>query len=263
MKIQYLFSINPGRSGSQYLQRLLSYVEGCRSEHEAYPICNGRAMRRFLEGENDVMRSLAREKVHRIRGFIEEGYTLYAETNHCFIKGFGWFIPEFVQQSKIGVIILRRDPTKVIESTLKIDCSPLTSFGRDWIVTPDKKDPIVAPPRCAHLDPICSYKLMRLARLPHRGRILREKLGLGLPTVPKYIRAYEYSAVSWYLDELNAMTIKYMRSYPKIKYLETSIDELNTKDGIDRLVATFGLSKDDNIYQIMGVPVNLRHHSIK
>ncbi len=30
----YLFSINTGRSGSEYLTRIFEHVEGCRSFHE-------------------------------------------------------------------------------------------------------------------------------------------------------------------------------------------------------------------------------------
>ena len=97
-------------------------------------------MRQFSQGYLEPMRKITQEKVEIINGFEQE-YNFYVETNHCFIKGFGWFIPHYLPEDEIGVIVLNREPSKIVESPLKIGCSPLKRLGRNWIITPDKKNP--------------------------------------------------------------------------------------------------------------------------
>jgi hypothetical protein len=58
----YLFSINTGRSGSEYLARIFKQVEGCCAFHEPKPICNAREMRLYLQGETKPMEVLSKKK---------------------------------------------------------------------------------------------------------------------------------------------------------------------------------------------------------
>lgn len=84
----YIFCISSGRSGSHYLQTLFHHVSDCRAFHEADPIGNGGAMRRYARGDMGPMRTIVERKAAIIRGLKRE-CRLYVETNHCFIKGLG------------------------------------------------------------------------------------------------------------------------------------------------------------------------------
>ena len=100
--IEYLFSINTGRSGSKYVARLFDYVEGCKAQHEAVPIMNDPFMRKCLKGatpaSNRFCREAMEEKWQSIQAFKGDA-PLYVETSHTFIKGFGW-IPNYYGSSQ-------------------------------------------------------------------------------------------------------------------------------------------------------------------
>ena len=143
--VRCLFSISTGRSGSHYLSRLLEHVSGCRSFHQRQPYGNGQAMRRFLRGDRAEMEPVMEAKLADIEAANADGL-VYAETNHCFIKGFGWLLAERLDPAAIGVVILDRPADEIVDSTLKIRSSPLSRIGRDWTITPEAVDPLVPAP---------------------------------------------------------------------------------------------------------------------
>ncbi len=53
-KVDYIFSINTGRSGSHYLSNIFNHVTGCCSFHEPYPYCRDKVMRKYLADMNPV-----------------------------------------------------------------------------------------------------------------------------------------------------------------------------------------------------------------
>lgn len=142
-QMKYIFCINTGRSGSDYLSKIFDHVSGCQSFHEPNPICNGQVMYRYALGELEPMRKAVREKVEAIKKKGES--LLYVEINHCFIKGFGWFIPQYFPEENIGVIFLKRERSKIAESLMRVGASPLDKLGRKWISTPEMKEPLVPP----------------------------------------------------------------------------------------------------------------------
>ncbi len=87
--VDYIFSINTGRCGSHYLSVIFSHVPGCRSFHEPEPVGNGRVMRRYLQGHAGPMKRLAERKARLVQD-LRSHCRLYFESNHRFIKGFGW-----------------------------------------------------------------------------------------------------------------------------------------------------------------------------
>ncbi|MEB3224915.1 MAG: hypothetical protein VKJ86_03830 [Synechococcus sp.] len=143
MAIKYLFCINPGRSGSDYLTELLTCAHNTISIHEAFPIMNGEPMSDFNDGNGEPLRALMPLKVREIKKAQGRSEKIYCETNHSFIKGWGYLLPDtFIPQEEIGVIILKRDVQKIAYSLLRIHDIP----GRStWLLSPYQAKNLLTP----------------------------------------------------------------------------------------------------------------------
>lgn len=256
-RIEYLFSINTGRSGSDYLGSILNHVVGCHALHEPEPIGNGAVMRRYLRGEHGPMRELTQRKVKAIEQQNRDGQ-VYAETNHCFIKGFGWFLPEYLPQEKIGVIVLKREKAKIAKSLLRVGCSPLVSGGRDWISTPEIASPRVPPPRRLGSHRV-AYQVARVIKFPFRAldflvyKLCSKRLGY-----PKWLTNYELECLEWYVQETYARAEVFKQTYPKIRYVEVSIEDLNSLESVQAMLRQFGLEGEPTLKDVVGKPTNLK-----
>lgn len=256
-RIDYLFCINTGRSGSDYLGKILDHVVDCRAVHEPEPIGNGRAMRRYARGDAEPMRRLTQEKIKTIEKVKGVG-EVYAETNHCFIKGFGWFIAEHLPAEKVGVVILKREPTKIAQSLLRVGCSPLVSGGRDWISVPSMRSPRVAPPRrmgsC-----LLTYQLARVVKFPFRAldyawyRMSGKRLGY-----PSWLTRYELECLTWYVHETYARAEVFKQQHPGIRFYEVSIEDLNSLESVSAMLRHFGLEGKASLGDVVGRPTNLK-----
>lgn len=256
-QVECIFSINTGRCGSDYLKTIFDHVERCEAFHEPKPIGNGRAMRLFSRGHVEPMRRLARKKAVIIATVTQDD-RLYVETNHCFIKGFGWFLPQHIRQDRIGVIVLRRNPDKVAKSLLRIGCSPLTDFGRRWITVPEKKNPLVPAPKLfisARLSYLFCCSSLRLYRQLNSFRWPRSKTPL---KVPKWLSAYEFDCTIWYIHEIVALGEAFKKQYPGIRYYETAIDDLNDIVKVERMLNYFGLRPRPSLTTVVGTPTNVK-----
>ena len=255
----YIFSINTGRSGSEYLTEIFRHVSGCRSFHEPEPMGNAKAMRRYARGHFKAMKEVAAKKVNVINE-LKRDCQIYFESNHCFINGFGWFIPQYLPEEQIGVIILKRDKLKIAKSTLRIGSSPLNSYGRDWISTPDMKAPLVKPPTTPF-----KYQCARFTKLALRIVLRICRSFFNIKTCEKYFHYpiqwfinYEMECVKWYVDETYAKAEAYKRQFPAIKYYEVDIEDLNSLESVQKMIAYFGCSGEDSLKDVVGKPINLR-----
>ena len=66
MSINYIFSINSGRSGSDYLTEIFSKTTNAFSMHEGFPIMNGKPMQAFNQGEDTALHQLMPVKLQQI-----------------------------------------------------------------------------------------------------------------------------------------------------------------------------------------------------
>jgi hypothetical protein len=256
-KTGYLFCISTGRSGSNYLTKIFKHVSGCQSFHEPKPIGNGKVMSRYLRGDVESMRRLTQKKVEVIKE-AKQNYQLYVETNHCFIKGFGWFIPQYLPEDNIGVIILKREKHKIAESLLRTDCSPLVRFGRDWIITPNIKNPLVTLPKKL-VSPRATYQCSRLIKfLLRSNRFFVRKVFQRELQYPKWLTNYELECLKWYVEETYAKAEAFKKQYPKIKYYEVNIEDLNSLESVQQMLAYFGYSGKESLIDVVGKPTNLK-----
>lgn len=254
---EYVFCINPGRSGSAHLFKLFSYVNGCKATHEPTPILNGKVMRRFLKGHTKEMVDRMPEKVEQITA-VKGDSPLYVETNHCFIKGFGWLIPNYIPQEKIAVIILKRPIKEVVNSTYKINSTPLAG-GRNWIITPLKKDILVPLP----------IKLARLKQLVYRpifklffNERLIKFLTRGKEKRIGFIKRYELAIIEWYVQELEAMGEEFRKRFPHILFIDYQTKELSDLSYFMKVVNTINpsLKIDKKIESVYNKKSNISPH---
>lgn len=241
-QITYIFCINTGRSGSNYLQRLFSHVLGCASFHEPNPVGNGQPMRMFLAGKSEQMRDVVSIKVQRINEICRHA-EIYAETNHCFIKGFGWLLPEYLPQSQMGVLILTREKNAIIKSLRSIQATPLRPGAEKWIMTPDIANPLVPPPK-KFISAGFDFQIIK-------------SIALFLRRFPSWMSDYELDSLEWYIAETFARAKLYQQTFPEISYYQVDLDELNTLPGVMRMLDFFELRADKTIEKVIGQSSNM------
>lgn len=250
---EYIFSINTGRSGSNYLTNIFKHVSGCRSFHEPQPVGNGKEMRCYSRGHLTLMKNVAEKKIGIITE-LKRDCQVYFESNHCFIKGFGWFVPQYIPEDKIGVIILKREKSKIAESLLRIGCSSLDPFGRDWISTPDMKNPLVRPPQTPEI-----YQCARLTKYILRaGKFLTRRVFQKEFQYPQWLTNYELECLNWYVEETYAKSEAFKQQYPAIKYYEVNIEDLNSLESVRLMLTYFGCSAKESLNHVIGKPTNLK-----
>lgn len=248
--IKYLFAISTGRSGSKYLSGLLEHAHDVSTLHEPTPIMNGKAMQAFLKGNPRPMEALMPEKLASIQAGRGEA-TTYVETNHCFIKGFGWLLPEHIPQEEMGVVIIKRDKEKIVNSYYKIGCFPTSSFGRNYLMTFQMRNPIN---KISFMDRLRYWPYAHLARFIRHRWIQR----IAPLRIPAFIKNYEFRMLDWYVEETMAQGEKFKKAFPRVKYFETTTDELNDMAVIEKMFRTFGgeVNFKDSVKEVIGVPQN-------
>lgn len=218
MSVRYLFCINTGRSGSDYLTEVLAQAHNTVSLHEALPIMNGAPMQRFNEGDEAALRALMPLKLAEIRKKSRNGRKVYCETNHSFIKGWGYLIPEAIPQEEIGVIVLRRPAEQVIHSHLRVRNVPgTTRWSRTWVLTPGAARDRRPPDRNDH-----------------------------------------YALCRWYVEEVEQRAQAYRDRFPDIDYLECDLEELNDRHFVGEMFDRFGLVPSPGLDDAVGRPLNAR-----
>jgi len=252
---RYLFSVNPGRAGSHYLSELFRHADGCVSEHEPLPKLNGAPMRSFLAGDPRPLERLIPEKVAAIEK--ARGDRVYVETNHCFIKGFGWLLPRYLPESEIGVIVLRRDPNKVSASLSRLLCTPFLRLGDQWLITPQAQPHYTPLPAGFSLPRVRFYLYRAISRTVGRPGIIRRATRGRMQVLPP-IKKYELALLNWYVAETYARWDAYQRRFPAVRSVDVNLEDLNAFDHVSGLFASFGLTPRPSIHQVIGHPTNLK-----
>ena len=132
--MRYLFCINAGRSGSNYLADLLSTAQDVAAFHEAEPTMHGEPLRRVSAAPLTSSYTERQVKLAGIARLLEERpwAQTYAETNHMFIKTYFDVVVDTLHG--VEVIHLRRDPARVLKSFVELGYfSPLNHVWPDWM----------------------------------------------------------------------------------------------------------------------------------
>jgi hypothetical protein len=211
-------------------------------------------MQEYLSGRPESMAQCTKIKINNIEKNRKDKYT-YVETNHTFIKGFGWFIPEYFDEKDIGVIILKRNKHDVAKSFQRINALPTNKLGRDFIISPDLDDRIIPPPEIL-FSPKFTCNTVRFIRQFFRGSAYYRKAHLPTPKIPKWITKYERECLEWYVDETFALSNKYVNKFKNINYYTIENDKLNSIEEISKMMTFFNLKCSPEIDKIIGSPTN-------
>lgn len=253
-KIQAIFSINTGRSGSAYLATMLSEASNCVSHHEPAPDGFGPALQAYNRGDAAAMTDVARAKAVQIQEAAGKGL-IYAETNHCFVKGFGWPLMEIIDPTSVGIVILRRDPEKIAQSMFRLGTSALSFAGQKYYLTPDRRNPIITPPPFFGVPGRLGYQIAR--GVSRRLQRTRKSLGFSTKQGMPFQR-YQHASIRWYIHEMAALEHLFREKYPHASYYEIDIEMLNDATQLQQLCNYFELEIDSANIEGLGNPVNLK-----
>jgi hypothetical protein len=238
--IRYLFSINTGRSGSKYLAELFSSVPGVVSLHEPIPRLNASPMGSYLMGKKDSLRRLMPDKIAAIERGAKTA-EMYIETTHCFIKGFGWELPKYLDQSKIGVIILRRSAEEVAASYQKIGCTQYTYKAKLWLI-----------PHSLFLKEhgsfsyvikfLISYVVYFFLRMLRKLTLIESERKY----LPSFLLRSERQYLIWYCLKIDDLSDRFKLAFPGVRFYELNFDELNDKNAMAKMLDHFGLANCEN-----------------
>jgi len=254
--VKFLFSINTGRCGSDYLAKIFSKIDDCDSKHEAIPVGNGQEMWDFNCANESGMRKLSDTKFKGILGGDKS--RVYVDTSHLFIKGFGWYATDYIDEEEIGVIVLKRNKALVVNSFYRIGSSILMHMGKKWLLSPCRSNPIIPPPRISCLSSVLSYYMAwYLKRIYSRINKVLLKLSFSVKE-PIFLNNYELECLNWYVDETYALAEKFKVKFPKIKFYEVDIQQLNDLDEVKKVLDFYELPYSQAINDVVGVRSNLK-----
>ncbi|MCB9747047.1 MAG: hypothetical protein H6755_01400 [Candidatus Omnitrophica bacterium] len=132
---RYIFSINTGRAGSEYLSTLLAATNECESCHEAYPNFASDMIRKVNILGNEATLDLQRIKINYLKN-LDIKKTVYADTSHIFIKS--WYYAAVKDLENIMVIWLKRNKEEIIKSLIRLKAIPnKTVLGNNWYLRTD------------------------------------------------------------------------------------------------------------------------------
>lgn len=252
MSIKYIFCISTGRSGTAYLSKLLSTLDNCSAYHEQKPVLHDKMMRDYLNGNDVLLKKGIVEKLENIR---KNKHTIYADTSHIFVKSFGWEIPNHISQEEIGVIVLKRNKEKVVESTHRVHSGPFTYLGKKWILTP-YKNAVVKPPINYYVFQFYRYLLKLYWLFTGETQSITK-------TYPKFFRNKSLTLINWYYDEIYALGNKFKKTFPKITYVDVNLEDLNTHEGFENIIHAFKLEayyNKESVKDVIGKATNLKQN---
>jgi hypothetical protein len=258
--IRYIFSANPGRAGSGYLSVLLKHAINVVAFHEPEPIMNRLPMIEFLNGRPRLMEALMPEKLASIRRTLTAPHDVYAETNHAFIRGFGWLLPNIIPHDEIGVILLRRDRDQVARSMYRIGVNAFNNGGRGWLIHANvKRKHVPLPDDIPFLLP--RYYYYRLLHRLYYFAKARPRLTHGVAesrAEPRTPYEMNIKLLRWYVDEVYALAEQHRKTFPAIRYYEVHTEELNDPSKVVDMFRYFGLEPKASLGSVVGTPVNTK-----
>lgn len=250
MSIKYIFCVSTGRSGTSYLSKLLSKLDNCSAYHEQKPIMHDKIMRDYLSGKEKLLENNFSEKLECIQN---SSSLIYADTSHVFIKSFGWEIPKYIPEHEIGVIILKRNKEKVVQSLQRVHSGPFTFLGRKWILLPYKKA-LIKPPVNYYIFHIYRYLLKFYWMIKGESNSM-------VITYPNFFKSQSIRLINWYYDEVYALGDKFEKAFPKITFVNVNLEELNTIEGFEKIINEFKLNNyynKESVESVIGKASNLK-----
>ena len=225
---RHIFSINSGRSGSEYLARILDTAKNVVAFHEPHPDGAGRAITRFPATRPTMLeralyppmyvRKLS--KVRAIRRTTEHlpESQIYAETNHMFVLSFHDVVMNHLRP--VDVILLRRHMLATVRSFIELGYfTPNCPFTRFWFTSPNSPSAAV-----------------RALAPDHQLDQVDQIIG--------------------YLIDIEARAQRFIRNHPATRVIEMRLAHLNDLARVRTMFAALGLTPSRATEDVVGRIVN-------
>jgi hypothetical protein len=197
---RFIFCATTGRSGSATLAAVLARGEHVLSTHEPFPVMNSHVLVAAANGRTrTVKHAWKRLKLPTILSDAR-GQRIYAETNHQFVKVF----PDLALEefgARLAVIHLVRKPLAVAQSLHALGQIPGNPTASRWLLDPDAPTNVIP------------FQIARESGLNH-----------------------PLQRCLWYCLETEARAEAFRRRLPpECTWIDIDIEELNTREGLQRL----------------------------
>lgn len=225
---RHIFSINSGRSGSEYLARVLDTARNAVAFHEPRPDGAGRAITRLPAARPTVLeralyppmyvRKLSKVRaVRRTARKLPAGHA-YVETNHMFILSFHDVVMNHIRP--VEVILLRRFLDATVRSFIELGYfTPTCPFTRFWFTSPNSPSAAVRAPAPDHeLDQV--------------------------------------DQIIGYLIDVEARAQRFIRNHPDTPIVEIRLAQLNDLNRVHEMFRALGLSPSQATAEVVGSVVN-------
>ena len=216
---EFIFSINSGRSGSNYLCNLLGTAKNSISFHEASPQMNKQYLKLVNNHSYNFSYKERMVKVNKIKSVKLSG-KIYCETNHMFIKTFHDVAAESFGTS-MNVIILRRYLPDILKSFIELSYFNKNPASFEWMTDPNANTAAI---QC----------IDKTNKLNHFEKCIA------------------------YLIDIEGRAQRFKKDNPNIKTHDVRIEDLNNVTYVANLFKTLNLQKTNKTYNFVGTVINQR-----
>jgi len=219
-----IFTVTTGRSGTNYMTNMLSYVSGICSRHEPNPPLH-EVLREVQADTNKAYDFLVNEKLPVI---ADEKEAIYIETSHLMCKG---FIEPLLDIGVLAdLIILRREPRAVAKSMYQLDHIPArSSVGKKFLLQPDDPDVLPLPEwEALHDYQLAFWYTLEIERRAQKYKALY--LDAGAKVVETTLD--EFSTITGYYRFLRELKLPFPPAINMLKHLKSHIRRVNNKDDL-------------------------------
>jgi len=237
-KVDVIFSINTGRSGSTYVASLMQGFDQLSCFHEPDPSFCGLPMQEYQLGNTKAFDSRMGEKTAKIETVLKSG-SAYFESNHYFIKGFGWEILSRLEDKKVGILSIHRDPEKIVNSYHSIGTSILGRGAYRHLIHPFATL-VEGNFESNKLWFWIKISVMRLITVIYNipfflGIWKRKKWNLFSGFQKRYLR--------WYFEKYQELQARFKSKHPNLVYVEIDLDTMSEEEMIGALQKGFDLGE--------------------
>eukprot|EP01103_Thecamoeba_quadrilineata_P011865 TRINITY_DN2936_c0_g1_i2.p1 TRINITY_DN2936_c0_g1~~TRINITY_DN2936_c0_g1_i2.p1 ORF type:complete len:314 (+),score=55.48 TRINITY_DN2936_c0_g1_i2:573-1514(+) len=228
-----IFSINPGRTGSEYLARVLDTAKNVRCFHEKEPV-----VVHFPEVLQKGLEATTPERSSKLKAVLQdlteepfrtEPNQIYCDTSHMFVKSWAdvvldhFFSVEEDGRWEVDVIVLRRYLPLTLRSFMRLDTwhpnLPLNEYSGGEYSLGHRNFAIVPPYALNHQ---------------------QDKVDLALG----------------YIIDFEAQAKKFSENYPQVRMHEIRLEQIQTGDGVRKMLEDLGLEPTQRTLEVINKSSN-------
>ncbi len=217
-----IFCINSGRTGSEYLAKLLDTAPEVTAYHQPKPTMAGKYLSMINESLYHKTYSKRRVKCKAIDQELKKigKGSVYCETSNMFIKTF--FDVVMTSFKNVEVIVLRRQLSKVLKSFIELGyfTSKIDTKWPEWLSSPNAAT-------------------------------------AAIPCIDKDENLDHYDICIAYLLDIEARAVRFQKDYPNVKIHHVRLEHLNSNDSVEHLFQDLQITPSTNTNKFIGSVQNI------